>query len=141
MNADSTVALTTATLISATFYMCYGNSGITTYQGSSANTWDSNFQSVWHFANGTNLSAKDSTSHAVNGTITAATATTGQIDGAANFSNATIAVNSMSVAAGSLTFSFWINSSNITGLLFDSATGRLVVDGGNNALIQCPGIL
>lgn len=77
--------LTTATLTSATFYMCYGNPGVTTYQGISTATWDSNYVGVWHVANGTTLSAKDSTSNGNIGTITGATATTGQIDGAGNF--------------------------------------------------------
>jgi hypothetical protein len=40
---------------------------------------------VWHFPNGTTLSAADSTSNGNIGTITSASAMTGQIDGAASF--------------------------------------------------------
>lgn len=71
------------------FYMCYGNSSITTDQSSATSVWDSNFKGVWHLPNGTSLTANDSTSNANNGTITTPTATTGQIDGGASFNGTT----------------------------------------------------
>lgn len=66
-------------------YIWYGNSSITTDQSNPSGTWDSNFQGVYHFGNGSTLSANDSTSNARNGTISGATAGSGQIDGAAGF--------------------------------------------------------
>lgn len=77
--------LTTATLTAATFYMCYGNSGVTTYQGVSTGTWDSNFKAVWHYSNGSALSLNDSTYGANTSTNSNTTATTGQIGVAASF--------------------------------------------------------
>lgn len=59
--------LTTATPTAATFYMCWGNSGITTYQGISTATWDANYVAVYHMndkaANGV---IHDATSNGLN---------------------------------------------------------------------------
>lgn len=61
--------LTTATLTAATYYMCYGDSSISTYVGASTATWDSNYAAVWHFPNGTSsLGLLDSTKNQNNGT-------------------------------------------------------------------------
>lgn len=65
------------------FYMCYGDASVTTNQSNRTGTWNSAFKLVLHYPNGSSLTANDSTSNAYNGTITAATAATGQIDGAA----------------------------------------------------------
>lgn len=67
------------------FYMCYGDSGITTDQSDKTNVWDADYKIVSHLADGTTLSGTDSTSNAYDGTVTAATATTGLIDGAGLF--------------------------------------------------------
>lgn len=84
--------LSTTTDVSATFFMCYGNSGVTTYQGISMNTWDSSYKGVWHVSDGTTLNKNDSTSNANNlsnfGSPTPA-AGTGQIDGALSLSGST----------------------------------------------------
>jgi hypothetical protein len=66
-------------------YSCYGNSIITTDQSHPSSTWNSSYAGVWHLANGTTLSGFDSTINGNNGTVTGATATTGQIDGGGNF--------------------------------------------------------
>jgi len=61
----------------------------TTYvadSGSRTEVWDSNFKAVFPYKDGTTLSATDSTSNNNDGTISGATATSGQIDGAASFS-------------------------------------------------------
>lgn len=71
------------------FYACYGNAAITSYQGNSAATWDSNYLNVLHMPNGTSLSTNDSTSNNTSNTNNGTTATTGQIDGAGNFTHAT----------------------------------------------------
>ena len=69
-------------------YLCYGNSSITADQSNPAGVWNSNYQGVWHLGNGTVLSATDSTSNGNAGAINGATATAGQIDGAAQFTAA-----------------------------------------------------
>jgi Concanavalin A-like lectin/glucanases superfamily/Domain of unknown function (DUF2341) len=76
-----TVSHTTNTVI----YMWYGNAAITTDQSNTSGTWDGTFLGVYHFKNGTTLSAADSSGNGNNGTISGATAGAGQIDGAAAF--------------------------------------------------------
>lgn len=106
-----TVSHTTDTL----FYMFYGNAAISTFQGNASGTWDSNFNSVYHLANGSTLSVKDSTSNANNGTNVNATFTPGQIDGGANLSGSSQYItmgNVLDIGAGDTTLSAWIKPPN-----------------------------
>jgi uncharacterized protein (TIGR03437 family) len=115
-------------------YMWYGNSSISTFQ-SKGSAWDSTFGGVWHLANGTTLSAKDSTTNGNNGTLSSSppTATTGMIDGAASFNgsnNYITGPESASLApAHAFTVSEWVyvpsNSpeSSFMDLGFDYAGG------------------
>ena len=99
-----------------TLYMCYGNSGITTYQGSSAATWDSNFAAVYHLSNGTTLSGKDSTSNGITAANAGASATTGQIDGGASF-NGTSSYLYTGAAIDNytpVTYSVWIKRASLS---------------------------
>jgi hypothetical protein len=99
-------------------YMFYGNSSVTTDQSNVTGTWDSNYAGVWHFPTGSTLSASDSTSNGNNGTINSASATNGEIDGAASFSgslNPITLANSTSLSiTGNLTIEAWIKT-NATG--------------------------
>ena len=57
-------------------YVYYGN-GAAANQQNPAGVWDSNYEGVWHFPNGTTLSANDSTANgnnasALNGTAAGA---------------------------------------------------------------------
>ena len=61
----ATLSHTTDTVI----YLFYGNSSVTTDQSNAGGTWNSNFMGVWHFPNGTTLSANDSPANGNNGTI------------------------------------------------------------------------
>ena len=63
-------------------YMCYGNSGVTTYQGNDSGTWNSAFKLVIHMPNGSTLGVGDSTgiNTTTNHSLTAGAA---QIDGGA----------------------------------------------------------
>jgi Concanavalin A-like lectin/glucanases superfamily/Domain of unknown function (DUF2341)/Fibronectin type III domain len=93
-------------------YMFYGNSSVSTDQSNQNGTWDSNYRGVWHLPNGSTLSANDSTSNANSGIINGATATTGQIDGAASFSGSSqdIQVGGVSGAldlTGAMTLEVW----------------------------------
>lgn len=110
------------------FYMCYGNAGTTSYQGTSQSTWDSNYTGVWHLPNGTTLALNDSTSNAV--TLTghnAPTAATGQIDGALAVANASSqwADNSSDLLSAAMTVEAWFKPSS-----FPNAYNTLIgVDG------------
>lgn len=79
--------LTTTTAIAGTYYVCYGNSGISTYQGHSTATWDANYEGVFHLGNGTTLNARDSTLHGSTGAISGALASQGKVGGGASFAS------------------------------------------------------
>lgn len=67
---------------STTIYISIGNAAVTTYQGGTQGSeFDTNTKAVYHFANGTTLSAKDSGSGSLDGVVNSATAHAGQIDG------------------------------------------------------------
>ncbi len=73
-----------------TFYLCYDGSGVTTQQntGSYAPSyvWNSHFMGVWHLPNGATLAVNDSTSNTTTfTTVSAVTATAGQVDGGGAF--------------------------------------------------------
>lgn len=87
-----TLASAAATVI----YMAYGDTSITTDQQDAAGTWNATFMGVWHLPNGTTLSALDSTSNNVDGTINGATAVAGKIDGGAEF----VAASSQNIELG-----------------------------------------
>jgi len=93
-----------------TFYIQYGNSNISTFQGDVTNTWSNGYAAVYHLKNGTTLSGTDVTTNAYNGTINSATATTGQIDGAGSFaSGSNISIPSLMSNPSSVTLSGWVN--------------------------------
>ncbi len=100
--------------VGTVIYIYYGNSGVSTDQSDAVNVWDSNYKLVSHLPNGTTLTAGDSTG-VNNGTITAATATAGKIDGAGDFNGTSAFVDhgnnaSLRPATGStLTLSAWVN--------------------------------
>jgi hypothetical protein len=98
-------------------YQFYGNSSITTSQENKTGVWNSNYKGVWHMAeNAANTTVKDSTSNANNGTDsvnTATMATTGQIDGALLFQNASaqhivLTTNDTLHVSSSFTFEAWV---------------------------------
>jgi len=68
-------------------FMYYGNSAASDQQNKTG-TWNNNYVAVYHLPNGSTLSANDSTSNGLNGTLSGATppaAASGQIDGAGTF--------------------------------------------------------
>lgn len=120
--------LTTATLTAATFYMCYGQSGITTYQGISTNTWDSNFKGVWHLPGVGGLGLGDSTSNSLtmtnNSTVTSVA---GQVDGAGNFVKASTQYLSNGNAAATavpITLEAWVKLADTS---FGAGEERVIV--------------
>ncbi len=111
-----------------TFYMCYGNAPISTFQSTASSVWDSNYAAVWHFPNGSTLTANDSTSNSNTGTITNASATSGQVDGTANFNgtNTYIQAANREVSLTSFTISGWVKSTANTSFhtFFGEGDGR-----------------
>lgn len=95
-------------------YAAYGDSGVTTYQGNDTGTWDSNYKAVYHYKDGTTLSAADSTSNAENGSITGVAAVAGQIDGGADFGGGSdkITTSAFSVYSNPMTFEWWEKGSD-----------------------------
>lgn len=92
------------------FYLAFGNSSLTT-DGSSTSTWNTNFKGVWHLPNGSSLTLADSTVNANTGTNHSATATTGEIDGGANFASSHYidTGNGASLRPAHLSVSIWAN--------------------------------
>lgn len=87
----------------------------------SQHVWDSNYGLVAHLPDGTSLTANDSTSNATNGTVTAATATAGKIDGGAAFvavSSAQIDFGVHNVGTTAFTASAWFKASSAVGTFF-----------------------
>jgi hypothetical protein len=103
-----TLSVSTNTLI----YACAGNSAITTFQGgSTGSAFDSNTKVVYHFPNGTTLSAKDSSSGGYNATpANSPGAITGEIGGGISFNGSNQDVESSSfpwTGSSAVTVSFW----------------------------------
>ena len=97
--------------INTIFYMGIGNPSITTYQGGSVGAaWNSAYKGIWHLQNGTTLSALDASSNGFNGTITGATATTGQVDGGGTFNGSTDKITNTSGTFPTLTTAFSISA-------------------------------
>ncbi len=123
-----------------TIYMWYGNASVTTDPATPTQVWDSSFKGVWHLSNGTTLSAGDSTG-ANNGTISGATATTGQIDGAAAFdgwdtypTGQYISLpNASAFANPQLTVSGWMKFSLLTFNPGNNPFANVFLYGGGNA--------
>ncbi len=101
------------TTLSATnntnLYLYYGGpaAGGATNQNKTG-TWNSAYVGVWHLPNGTTLTANDSTSNAYNGTITGATATTGQVDGGGSFGSTNKIATADITKPTDLTLEAWI---------------------------------
>lgn len=113
-----------------TLYMFWGKPADTDHCTASA-VWDTNYKAIYHLPNGTTLTANDSTG-TNNGAVTGATATTGQVDGAASFNgtNSTfISVpNNASLNPGTanMTLSAWAkppNTAQISTMLIKSGGG------------------
>jgi RHS repeat-associated protein len=103
-----TVSHTTNTV----FYLFYGNSSVSTDQSNKPGVWDSNFMGVWHLANGTTLSAVDSTANGNNGSLVDnPSAVAGQIDGAAGLDGSSEYIRvpgGASLEPTSITLSGWV---------------------------------
>jgi Concanavalin A-like lectin/glucanases superfamily/Domain of unknown function (DUF2341) len=105
--------------VPTTFYLCYGDAGITTDQSNPTAVWDSNHMAVYHFGDGTTLSTADSTSNARSLTNSGSpVAMTGKIHGGGDYSSANqysgAAATTASFALTNATVSAWVKvNSNI----------------------------
>jgi len=110
-----TVSHTTDT----TIYMAYGNSSISTFQGgATGSVWDANYLSVIHMGDGTSITTTDSTTNAKNATNSNATATTGQIGGAANFTGTQHMTMANIASMGDFTIDVWSMYTSTSGIVF-----------------------
>ena len=96
------------------FYLLYGDSSINTDQSDPPNTWDSNFEGVWHMSDSAaNTTIRESTATGANGTNNANTSSktaTGQIGNALTYNGRTdgsFAAINLS-ATNIVTLSFWM---------------------------------
>lgn len=108
-----------------TIYLVYGALGYNAFQGGVVGAvYDANTQGVYHLSNGTTLSAVDASTNAFNGTITGATATAGQLDGAAALSGTTqyISLGNHLGLTGALTISAWVKPTDFSG--FNGITSK-----------------
>ena len=96
--------------------MCYGNSAISSFLGgSTGSAWNSSYAGVYHFPNGSSLSANDSSTYGNNGVNNFAAATSGKIDGAASFSGSgdeDLGNNPSLQISGQITLEAWVNFSS-----------------------------
>jgi hypothetical protein len=104
---------------SGSFYLCVGNSAITSFQGGAKGAaWDSNYVSIWHLPNGSTLSLSDSTSNANTGTAGGTvTAAGGQIDGGATLTagTGTVIMGANTVNTSPATVSLWMYVPSLPG--------------------------
>lgn len=106
-------SLTTGAPVAPT--VCIGNAAVSTYQGGAVGAeFDSSTAGVWHYPDGTTLSALDFSAAGNNGTVTLATGGAGQVDGAAVFPGNSYIDVAVAAISGftSATFSAWINTTN-----------------------------
>lgn len=74
--------------VDTVIYLCYGSSAVSASLENKGLTWNSHYKAVWHHPDGSSLTLGDSTIYGTTGTNHGATATTGQIDGAAALAQA-----------------------------------------------------
>lgn len=99
--------------VATTLHISIGATGVTTYQGGTqGQEFDSSTVAFYHLPDGTTLSAKDFSANSHDLTTTGATATTGQIDGAAAFNGTSQYIDITSFAAVTVepcTITAWFN--------------------------------
>jgi len=102
----------------ATIYLYYGSGSAVDGQNI-RNVWDSNFKGVWHLS-GATLHGTDSTANGNNSNaLNAASAVSGQVDGAANINGATyinVPTHASLNPGAQMTASAWVYPSNATGV-------------------------
>lgn len=99
-------------------YLYFGNGAATSSSQNVTGTWNQNYVAVYHFPNGSVLTANDSTANGNNATVLTGdggtTPTAGEIDGAAvlngNAHGMVVASSTSLSITGNLTLEAWVNS-------------------------------
>jgi hypothetical protein len=114
------VKVTSISAVADTDIYVYYRSTDTADGADPTNAWNSDYLLVWHLGDGSTLSANDSTANNYDGTVESATATSGMVDGAANFSGSAQAISVLPALNGlscaSLTLESWVYLSGVTSL-------------------------
>jgi len=99
-------------------YMWIGNSSVSSFQGDSVNTWDSNFAAVYNWGDGTTLDVTDAKG-LVNLTNNGVTATSGNFGGAANFNGSSQYLNAGNNFAftGDFSICLWSYATNVVSIM------------------------
>lgn len=133
---------TVSSSVDTVIYLVWGNALISTSQENITGVWDSHYKAVYHLKDGSTLSLLDSTGNSASLTNSgSATATTGTIDGGANFDGASQYMNRTSsvITTAPFTMEAWMypinanagvplsaldqNSINWNGFYFGFGTG------------------
>jgi hypothetical protein len=113
-----------------TIYAWYGNPDVSSSQENKAGVWPG-YAGVWHFGNGTTLSAADSSGNGNSGTVSQASASAGQIGGGVSFTGANtsfldVGHSALLSAGNGLMISAWVKPSSpgVYGGIFTKGTNH-----------------
>ena len=109
-------------------YLLYGNAAVADFLGYAAGpAWDSNYRAVYHFADGTSVSASDSTGQNSSELINDPAPVAGPIGGGINFSSPTMGMSLSNPPSGDgpQTWEFWFRSPS-TGWFFCEGSANLL---------------
>jgi hypothetical protein len=103
--------------VNTVFYLCIGNSAVTTYQSTASNTWNANFVRAYHFANGSGSTLSLLNSTSVSATLTnngSATSVAGQMDGGIGLASASSQyASSATVPSGTaMSYTAWVQATS-----------------------------
>ncbi len=100
--------------VDTVIYMAYGSSTVTTDQSNPTGVWDASTKAVYHMGTPSSLAVTDSTT-TYNGTNHSATASTGQIGGAANMNGSSQYITAPNISvATNITVSVWMKTASMT---------------------------
>jgi hypothetical protein len=122
-----------------TVYMWYGNAGIAISQENKQGVWSNSYAAVYHFGNGSSVTASDSTG--INsGTLTSVSAASGTIGGGGSFGgSSSLTAIPANAVSGSFTIEEWANPSTTSGKL-GLYGSRLPSDFGFDAKLMSAGV-
>lgn len=116
--------------VDGNLFIGYSDPGVTSSPCNLSGLWASPYLGVWHLANGTTLSANDSSGNGLTGSITGATAVAGLNDGAGSFVRASSQfINGTGIsplAGGAFTVLAWAkpNASANTWAIFSAGSAQ-----------------
>jgi len=101
--------------VDTVIYVEYGSASAIDQQNKNG-AWNANYKGVWHLASGSTLSTYDSTINGLFGTNNNVTSTSGQIDGAGEFSSAYLSTHDTGFPSGTTarTIEAWVNAADFS---------------------------